>query len=61
MKCKNCNSTWYKDFDPFQGWLDPQCPLCGHPYNNEGWDVYEEAVAEYFAKEFEEIKKGKEE
>lgn len=61
MRCRNCDSTWYQDFDPLQGIVEPQCPLCGYPYNQGCRDGYEEAVAKYFAKEFEEIRKGKEE
>lgn len=61
MKCKGCGSVWYQDFDPLQGVVEPKCPLCGYPYNQGCRDRYEEEVAEYFVKEFEKIRKGKEE
>lgn len=61
MKCENCDTIWYQDFDPFQGWIEPRCPICGYPYNHGCSDVYEEAVAAFFAEEFKKIRKGKEE
>lgn len=59
MRCEKCGCTFYVDFDPFQGIVEPQCPGCGYPY--AGDHRRSEKIMEYLKKEFEKLRKGEDE
>ena len=58
MKCKKCGSTFYVDFDPFQGIIEPECPRCGYPYR--GSLRRSEKIMEYLMEKAKKLNEGKE-
>lgn len=58
MKCKKCASVYYIDFDPLQGVVEYNCPLCGYPHIDDR--VRRKKIRDYFVKEFKKLREGKE-
>lgn len=58
MECKRCGSTFYVDFDPFEGIVEHNCPLCGYPYVDDR--ERSKKIAKYLSEEFKKLRKGKE-